>query len=73
MGSSDAKEIIHTANRSVNEMLESLKRIFPGKDLEELTMCVLRNSNVDEAINEILDSNLNENVESGMYMPQNRK
>ena len=45
-------------------MLENLKQIFPGKDPEELTMFALRNDNIDGAINEILDSNLNENVEN---------
>ncbi len=50
---------------SFNETFELLKQIFVGRDPEELTMAALKNENVHDAINDILDSTLDDNVLSG--------
>ena len=41
---------------SFNTIFEKLKQIFVGKDPEELTSAALRNENIDDAINDIVDS-----------------
>jgi hypothetical protein len=51
-----------------SETFESLKQIFVGRDPEELTMAALKNDNLHDAINEILDSALDENASSGQLL-----
>ena len=46
-------------------IFENLKQVFPKRDPEELTTVALKNVNVHDAINEILDSVLDENPSSG--------
>ena len=50
---------------SFNRIFEKLKQIFVGKDPEELISSALRNENIDDAINAILDSKLDNNGLSG--------
>ena len=45
-----------------------LKQVFVGKDPEELTSAAIRNENINDAINDILDSELDNNGLSGEKM-----
>lgn len=52
-------------NENVKEIFENLKQVFPGRDPEELTTAAQRSDNIHNAINEVLDSVLDENPSSG--------
>ena len=60
-------DVPHHTNPSsnFNKIFEMLKQVFVGKDPEELTSAALRNENIDDAINDILDSELDNNGLSG--------
>ena len=60
-------DVLESINPHANfkVILENLKQIFPKRDPEELTTVALKNVNVHDAINEILDSVLDENSSSG--------
>ena len=66
----ESVDVPHYTNPSsnFNKIFEMLKQVFVGKDPEELTSVALRNENIDDAINDILDSELDNNDLSGEKM-----
>ena len=62
-------DVPHHTNPSSNfhKIFEMLKQVFVGKGFfpEELTIAALRNENIDDAINDILDSELDNDGLSG--------
>lgn len=54
----------NTHGQAQARMLESLQQIFPGRDPEELTQASIKHNNVNDAINDILDTAIDENISS---------
>ena len=51
-----------------NATLEALKQIFVGRDSEQLAKAAQKHANIQDAINDILDSALDENSSPGNNM-----